>query len=140
MMSLHDSAVEKWHHCQATSEHEHSRFRKIEQYSQQSAVHPETSNSKQERDNAPCPHAHWVSLNQRRNYATEQKQPDDFLRSPCCGDGQNREDSPQQFVFPECEFGKFERGPSNNPDHGCADSVEHTLHPRQASKAHVSCR
>src|ERR1700730_2848943 len=140
MMSLHDSAVEKWHDYQAASEHEHSRFRKIEEYFRQSTVYPESSECKQERNNAPCLHAHWISLDQHRNYATEQKQPDDLLRSPCRGDSQNREDSAKQFVLPECEFGEFEGGPGNDPDHGCADSVEHTLHPRQSAKADVSCR
>ena len=73
MMSLHYSAVEKWHDCQAASEHEHSRFRKIEEYFRQSAVYTESSKCKQERDNAPCLHAHWISLDQHRNYAAEQE-------------------------------------------------------------------
>ncbi len=73
MMSLHYPAVEKWHDCQAASEHEHSRFRKIEEYFRQSAAYAETSHCKQERDNAPCLHAHRISLDQHRNYAAEQE-------------------------------------------------------------------
>src|SRR5215469_7916974 len=79
-------------------------------------------------------------FDQHRNDSTEEKEPDDFSRSPGCGKRKYQEDGPQQFVFSESQLRQLERGTCDDSDHCRANPIEHSLHPWKSAKPNVCSR
>src|SRR5215471_1253068 len=137
MVALDNSAVEKGHDGKAATEDEQPRLGEVKEYLQKCASltrETESAGHEQRTRGAAQRQAGRHRFDQHRNEPTEEKEPDDFSRSPGGGDTENEEDGPQQFVLSESQLRQFECRAGNDADHSRANPIEHALHPWKSAK------